>query len=72
MLDEDFFEYLQAQLSLALGPIAEVLIEDALNDLGHQHTQFPSTVQQNWLICCSRNPAGRKNGPVQTGHGEQD
>jgi len=43
MLDEDFFEYLQAQLSLALGPIAEVLIEDALNDLGHQRTRFPSS-----------------------------
>ena len=43
MLDEDFFEYLQAQLSLALGPIAEVLIEDAQNDLGHQRTRFPSS-----------------------------
>jgi len=43
MLDEDFFEYLQAQLSLALGPIAEVLIEDALNDLGHQRTRFPTS-----------------------------
>ncbi len=43
MLDEDFFEYLQAQLSLALGPIAEVLIEDAANDLGHKRTRFPSS-----------------------------
>jgi len=43
MLDEDFFEYLQAQLSLALGPIAEVLIEDAVNDLGHKRTRFPSS-----------------------------
>ncbi|UCF86146.1 MAG: hypothetical protein JSV50_11100 [Desulfobacteraceae bacterium] len=42
MLDEDFFDYLQAELSLAIGPIAEVLVEDALNDLGHQRTQFPS------------------------------
>lgn len=43
MLDEDFFEHLQAQLSVALGPIAEVLIEDALTDLGHQRTRFPSS-----------------------------
>ena len=42
MLDEDFFDYLQAELSLAIGPIAEVLVEDALNDLGHQRAQFPS------------------------------
>ncbi len=42
MLDEDFFDYLQVQLSLAIGPIAEVIIEDALIDLGHQRTQFPS------------------------------
>ena len=42
VLDEDFFEYLQAKLSLALGPIAEVIIEDALNDLGHKRSQFPS------------------------------
>jgi hypothetical protein len=42
MLDGDFFDYLQAHLSLAVGPIAEVLIEDALSDLGHQRTQFPS------------------------------
>jgi hypothetical protein len=42
MLDDDFFGYLQIQLSLAIGPIAEVLIEDAVIDLGHQPTQFPS------------------------------
>jgi hypothetical protein len=42
MLDGDFFDYLQAHLSLAVGPIAEVLIEDALSDLGHQRVQFPS------------------------------
>ena len=42
MLDGDFFDYLQIHLSLAVGPIAEVLIEDALSDLGHQRAQFPS------------------------------
>jgi hypothetical protein len=42
MLDDDFFGYLHGQLSLAIGPIAEVLIEDAVSDLGHQLALFPS------------------------------
>jgi hypothetical protein len=42
MLDKNFFEYLNAQLSLATGPIARVLIEDAVADLGHTLARFPS------------------------------
>jgi predicted transcriptional regulator len=42
VIDGDFFEYLQTELSLATGPIAEVLIEDAVEDLGHQLDRFPS------------------------------
>jgi hypothetical protein len=42
MLDEDFVDYLQAQLSLAIGPLAEVLIEDAVSDMGCQRSQIPS------------------------------
>lgn len=42
MLDKDFFEYLNAQLSLATGPIARVLIEDAVADLEHTLARFPS------------------------------
>ena len=42
MLDRDFFDYLNVQLSLATGPIAEVLIEDAVSDLGFSTTAFPS------------------------------
>lgn len=41
MLDRDFFAYLNAQLSLAIGPLAEVLIEDAVSDLGHNPSKFP-------------------------------
>ena len=42
MLNRDFFDYLNVQLSLATGPIAEVLIEDAVSDLGFSTSAFPS------------------------------
>jgi len=35
-------EFLSQQLHLAVGPIAEVLIEDAVADLGYSLYQFPS------------------------------
>jgi len=41
MLDNDFFDYLVAHLSLAVGPIAEVLIEDEVQNLGHELSRFP-------------------------------
>jgi hypothetical protein len=41
-LDREFFDYLGMQLSLAVGPIAQVLIEEAVMDLGHDQTRFPS------------------------------
>ena len=41
MLDKDLFEYLVAQLSLAVGPIAQVLIEDEVENLGYELSQFP-------------------------------
>ena len=40
-LDNDFIEYLFGQFSLAVGPIAQVLIEDEMQDLGFNVTQFP-------------------------------
>jgi predicted transcriptional regulator len=42
MLDKDFFEYLLGQLSLAIGPIAQVLIEDEVENLGYQLSRFPA------------------------------
>lgn len=42
MLDKDFFEYLVGQLSLAIGPIAQVLIEDEVENLGYQLSRFPA------------------------------
>ncbi len=41
-LDKDFFHHLQAQLSLAIGPIAPIIIEDTVQDLGHSLSGFPS------------------------------
>lgn len=41
-LDEAFFDCLNGQLSLAIGPIAEILIEDAATDLGLRLSHFPS------------------------------
>jgi site-specific recombinase XerC len=40
-LDKDFFDYLVAQLSLAVGPIAPVLIEDEIHTLGYEISEFP-------------------------------
>ena len=42
VIDGDFFEHLRMQLSLAIGPLAEILIEDAVKDLGHNLSRFPS------------------------------
>jgi hypothetical protein len=41
VLDRDFLGHLKRDLSLAIGPLAEVLIEDAINDLGYSIEKFP-------------------------------
>lgn len=41
-LDNDFMGYLNEQLALAIGPVAEVIIEDAVSDLGCKMSQIPS------------------------------
>jgi hypothetical protein len=40
-LDRDFLDYLRRELSLAIGPLAEVLIEYAMSDMGHSIERFP-------------------------------
>jgi hypothetical protein len=42
VLDSEFISYLQKELSLAIGPLAEIVIEDAAGDLGHDLPRFPS------------------------------
>ena len=41
ILDRDFFDYLSTQLTLAIGPIAGILIEDAVADMGQNISNFP-------------------------------
>jgi len=43
VLSNGFFDYLSAELALALGPIAEVLIEEAVQDLGQKRSEFTRT-----------------------------
>jgi hypothetical protein len=40
LLSNDFFEYLSDELTLAVGPIADVLIEEAIHDLGQARSGF--------------------------------
>ena len=42
-VDKDFLDYLKTQLSLAIGPVANLLIEDEVADLGYSTSQFPAT-----------------------------
>ncbi len=42
VLDAEFLEALKSRFALAVGPIAEVLIEDAAEDLGYTPNRFPS------------------------------
>ena len=41
-LDSNFFEFLQMQLSLAVGPIAGLLIDEDVNDMGFNKNNFPT------------------------------
>ena len=41
MLDKDFFIFLNEQLNEAVGPIAEYLIEDEIQELGMEPTKIP-------------------------------
>lgn len=42
-VDQDFMDFLIAELSMAIGPIAEVIVEDGLEDLGYSFTNFPTS-----------------------------
>ena len=42
VLDKEFIDDLKTELSLAIGPLAEIVIEDAAHDLGHNLSGFPS------------------------------
>ncbi len=41
VLSRDFFSVLSAELSRAMGPIADVVIEDEISEMGESHNRFP-------------------------------
>ncbi|MFC1815249.1 hypothetical protein ACFL0M_04750 [Thermodesulfobacteriota bacterium] len=41
VLDKEFFDFLKTQLSMAMGPIAEILIEDEIQEFGSDSTGVP-------------------------------
>jgi hypothetical protein len=43
VIDEEFFSFLRRQLSKSVGPIAEILIEDEIEELGQDSAKIPST-----------------------------
>jgi len=53
-LSSDFFNYLQVQLSLAIGPVADILIQDAVKDLGFTQTAFPKSQAPELVETLSR------------------
>lgn len=42
ILDQSFFDFLQRQLTFAIGPMAEVIIHEVVEDLGYDFIYFPS------------------------------
>ncbi|MBW2589973.1 MAG: hypothetical protein JRD71_04525 [Deltaproteobacteria bacterium] len=42
MADDEFFNFLNIQLSLAVGPVAEILIEDEIANMDHGISTFPA------------------------------
>ena len=43
MADDEFINFLNTQLSLAVGPVAEVLIEDEIANMDHNISNFPAS-----------------------------
>jgi excinuclease UvrABC nuclease subunit len=41
-LDRTFFHFLSAELSKAMGPIADVVIEDEIREMGENYSKFPA------------------------------
>ena len=42
-VDQDFMDFLIAELSVAIGPLAEVIVEDGIEDLGCSFQDFPAS-----------------------------
>jgi len=53
-LDSEFFDYLNLQLSLAIGPLADIIIEEAVNDMGYSLSSFPAPLATELVDLISR------------------
>lgn len=42
VLDQEFLAYLISEMSMAIGPLGEVIVEDGLEDLGYTKSTFPA------------------------------
>ena len=42
VLDNDFISFLISEMSIAIGPLGEVIVEDGLEDLGYNKMNFPT------------------------------
>lgn len=42
VVDQDFINFLVSQLSVAIGPLGNIIVEDGLEDLGFSKTNFPT------------------------------
>ena len=43
MLDNNFFDFLTDSLSLTIGPIAQIMVDDAVREIGHGAPQIPKS-----------------------------
>jgi len=43
MLDSNFFDFLTDRLSLTIGPIAQIMVDDAVSEIGHGAPQIPKS-----------------------------
>lgn len=41
VVDQQFFEYVVSVLSMAIGPLGEIVVEDGVEDLGYTRQNFP-------------------------------
>ena len=42
VVDQDFIAFMITELSMAIGPLGEVIVEDGLEDMGFTKTNFPA------------------------------
>ncbi len=42
IIDQDFIDFLIAKMSIAIGPLGEIIVEDGLEELGFNKNNFPS------------------------------